>query len=83
MRDDSQSTTGDGVVRINGKEVFRVKPGGRPFQIRSFDVDVSSFAGQNVILEFGSEGQVFGPTMADWFHPQILVGAGTESAQAK
>ncbi len=83
MRDDSQSTVGDGVIRVNGQEVLHIHPGDRPYRIHEFDVDVSSFAGQNVLLEFGSEGEVHGPTMADWFHPQIIVDPPSASAEAK
>ena len=73
MRDESIITDGDAVIRINGKELMRVPAGDRPYKVHSFDVDVTSYAGQYVMLEFLSDGRVHGPTAADWYNPWIVV----------
>ena len=73
MREESIVTDGDGVVRINGNEVVRVPAGKRPYKVQSFDVDISSYAGQYIMMEFVSDGNVHGPTAADWYNPWIVV----------
>jgi hypothetical protein len=73
MRDVSKSV-GEGVVRINGREVLRVVPGERPFQARAFNVDLSAYAGQDILLEFASEGRVVGFGAADWISPRFVAG---------
>ncbi len=64
---------GDGVVRMNGREVLRVPPGREPYQMHPFDVDISAFAGQYVLLEFASEGKVHGPSPAGWESPETVI----------
>ncbi len=67
-------TVGDGVIRINGQEVLRLQPGsGPPYPLRAFDVDVTQFAGQYVVMEFQTDGKVRGFGPADWFSPQIIL----------
>ncbi len=74
MRDDAYNSKGDGVIRINGTEVMRVSPGtGAPYSAIPFDVDVTSFAGQYVMLEFVSDGEIHGPDYSDWISPQTVV----------
>jgi len=74
MRDDAYNSRGDGVIRINGTEVLRVDPGqGPPYDLIPFDVDVTSFAGQYVLIEFVSDGGLHGPDAADWVAPEIVV----------
>lgn len=73
MRPVSKSV-GDGVVRINGREVLRVPAGPRPFSRHSFDVDISAASGRDVLLEFSSEGQIVGFGAGDWYGPRIAVG---------
>lgn len=73
MREESIITDGDAVIRINGKEIMRVPAGPRPYKVHSFDVDVTGYAGQYVMLEFISDGRVHGPTAADWYNPRIAV----------
>jgi len=71
MREESFSA-GDGVVRINSKEVMRVPAGERPYNIYCFDVDISDYAGQYVLLEFVCDGHG-APSAADWYNPWIIV----------
>ncbi len=73
MREESLITAGDAVIRINGKEIMRVPAGKRPFKVHSFTINVSSYAGKYVMLEFLSDGRVHGPTAADWHNPRIAV----------
>jgi hypothetical protein len=73
MREEAQFDPGDAVIRINGTQVLRLPGGPRPYQLYSFDVDVTKYAGQPVFLEFTVEGDVHGAEMADWFNPQIIV----------
>ena len=76
MGDDSTGSYGDGVVRLNGKEVLRIPvdpPSTEPYKIREFNVDISSFAGKYVMLEFTCDGIVRGSGSADWYNPQIVV----------
>jgi len=75
MRDESIITDGDAVIRINGKELLRVPAGERPYKVHAFDLDVTGYAGQYVMLEFLSDGRVHGPTAADWYNPWIVVDA--------
>ena len=73
MREESIITDGDGVVRINGKDVMRIPAGPRPYKVHAFDVDITPYAGQHVMLEFVADGRVHGPTAADWYNPWIAV----------
>jgi hypothetical protein len=74
MRDDAFYSLGDAVLRINGTEVMRLAPGsGPPFTAKAFDVDVSAFAGQYVMIEFNSDGEIHGPDAADWIAPEIVL----------
>jgi hypothetical protein len=72
MRDSSIGPPGDGVIRINGAELLRLDPGPRPFAQQEFDLDVSSYAGMDVMLEFVSDGHNR-TSSADWFEPRIVV----------
>ncbi len=73
MRHEVVDTVGDGVIRINGQEVLRMKPGRQPFPLQCFDVDVTKFAGQHVAMEFLTDGKVHGDSAADWYTPQVIV----------
>jgi len=72
MRDSSIGPPGDGVIRINGAELMRLDPGPRPFSKQDFDLDISSYAGTEVMLEFVSDGH-HRTANADWFEPRIVV----------
>lgn len=74
MIEDGPGPPGDGVVRLNGKEVLRVAHGARPYPTTPFDVDISSFAGQNVLFEFVSDGWPGRSSNAEWLKPTIVVG---------
>jgi hypothetical protein len=70
----SNGLFGDGVVRINGKEILRIPPGNPPFEMHNFDVDISNFSGSYAMLEFSSEGEIAGVTPAmEWDNPRIVV----------
>jgi hypothetical protein len=64
---------GDGVVRINDREVLRVDAGERPYENHEFDVDITEFAGQYVLLEFFSDGWTGRNSSAEWHNPRIEV----------
>ena len=64
---------GDGVIRINGSEVWRAPHGQRPYPETFFDVDLSPRAGQYVFIEFVAEGSVRGAS-ADWNNPRFVTG---------
>jgi len=81
MREEAQFNPGAAVIRINGEEVMRLPGGARPYQLYSFDVDATKYAGKPVFLEFTIEGTVNGANFSDWFNPQIIV-EGEESAKA-
>ena len=52
-----------GIVTINGREVARVENVERPWSPKHFEVDISEFAGQDVMIQFatiGSGGYNFG-----------------------
>ncbi len=72
MRDASIGPRGDGVIRINGAELMRLGPGARPCAKQDFDLDISSYAGTEVMLEFVSDGH-HRTANADWFEPRIVV----------
>lgn len=76
MRDESwMGSVADAVIRINGVEVMRLNPGsGPPFPLRSFDIDVTQFAGQEVFIELIADGDRLTPDKADWIAPRIVVG---------
>jgi len=65
------NSVGDAVVRINGQEVVRLPPGEIPYPLQSFDEDISSFAGQHVVLEFSVDAEVHGPSPSNWYAPKI------------
>ena len=76
MRANVASSRGYGVIRINGTEVLRIDPGsGPPFDgsLTPFDVDISSFAGEHIMLEFTAEGATNGIDYADWDAPEIYI----------
>ena len=64
---------GHAVVRINGKQVLRIPPGEEPFKPKTFDVDVTSFAGRHILLEFSVDGVVAGFSPSNWQTPRIVV----------
>ena len=68
---------GDGVIRINGREVVRIPigpPGELPRKVHPIDVDITEFAGRHVLLEFMSDGKVAGlGEESFWYAPQIRV----------
>ena len=72
-REDSYATTGDAVVRVNGREVLWIPAGPRPYRVHAFDVNLAAFAGQHVLMEFSAQGKVHGFTAADWYNPRIAV----------
>jgi hypothetical protein len=63
---------GDGVIRINGKEIARFPYGEKPYPITPFDIDLSPYMGQYIMLEFKVDGSVRGPA-ADWIEPRFEV----------
>ena len=67
--------SGDGVVRLNGKEVLRVPAGSRPYKMKEFDVDISEYAGKAVLLEFLSDGWPGRNSSAEWVAPEIVTEA--------
>lgn len=69
---DVSKSAGDGVVRINGREVMRVPAGARPFRMHRFETDISAFRGQHVLLEFSCEGPIAGFAGANWLGPAII-----------
>jgi len=77
MSDRVPNAYGDGVIRINGKEMLRIPigpPGDQPRKVHPIDVDISEFAGQHILLEFISEGKVAGlGEVAFWYAPQFRV----------
>jgi hypothetical protein len=75
LSDDTHvATTADGVIRINGKQIVHEAPGERPFQAKPFDVDISEFGGQNVLIEFIPDGiYLAAPAEAEWRDPEIVV----------
>ncbi|MHB9071145.1 MAG: discoidin domain-containing protein [Sedimentisphaerales bacterium] len=75
MQDVTHWTTGDGVIRINGTEVMRIS-GSTPYVMHPFDVDLTSYAGQYVMMEVACDGNVAGSDLSDWDMPQIVVTKG-------
>ena len=77
MSDRVPSAYGDGVIRINNREVLRIPigpAGSSPRKIHAIDVDITRFAGQHVLLEFFSDGKVAGlGEEAFWYSPQIRI----------
>jgi len=71
MRQGSVKTRGQGIIRINGREIHRIDPGDPPYRIYPFDVDLTEFAGQYALIEFASEGEAR-DSVADWFAPVII-----------
>ncbi len=74
LTDDTHvATTADGVIRINGKEIVREAPGERPFKLKPFDVDLSEYAGQNVLIEIVPDGVFLAaPAECEWHDVQIV-----------
>jgi len=72
MLADGVGAPGDGVVRINGKEVLRLKYGEKPYKQVPFDLDISSYMGQDILLEFRADGPVRGAA-ATWIEPRFVV----------
>ena len=70
---DRSKGRGDAVVRINGREVFRQPPGEKPYPQHPFDVDVTTFAGHYIHLEFGVDGINAGFSPSNWGNPRIVV----------
>jgi hypothetical protein len=64
---------GDGVIRINGREVVRVPHGDRPFPVTPFDVDVSAYAGKHVLIELLTDGEPGRGNAAEWLAPALTV----------
>ena len=79
-REGSYATTGDAVVKINGREVLWLPAGPRPYRVHSFDVNLAEFAGQHVLMEFCAQGKVHGYTAADWYNPRIAVRQATAAS---
>ena len=74
LRDDGSSLVGgDGIIRINGREIVHLNNGQKPFTMMTFDVDLSHLAGEHVMLEFAAEGHVGGVCDGDWFDPKFLL----------
>ena len=73
IRDNSYEGNIRGKVWINGKQVLTL-PGSekRPFEVQTFNVNISEFAGKHAIVEFGTEGQIRA-NIADWISPQFIV----------
>ena len=71
MRQISLKTRGQGIIRVNGKELLNIDPGDPPYPIHSFDVDLGTFSGRHVLLEFESRGEAR-DSVADWFAPVIV-----------
>jgi hypothetical protein len=70
------STTGapgDGVVLLNGTQVLRVPTGDYPYPVSEFEADISSYAGQYVLMEVLSDNGVRAAT-AEWINPRIVTG---------
>ncbi len=63
---------GDGVVLINGKQVLRVPAGDYPYTAHDFSTDISQYAGQYVLIEAISDGDVRG-SQANWMNPRFVV----------
>ncbi len=62
-----------GVIRINGKEVSStlIVGANRPYPIQNFDVDLSAYAGQHVVLEFLCDGFPHLWAAGEWYSPTI------------
>ena len=72
IREESMSGNIEGKVWINGKQVLAL-PGSDtlPFELQTFNVDISEYAGQYAMVEFGVEGEIRG-NVADWISPQFI-----------
>jgi hypothetical protein len=73
VRNEGPGPPGDGVIRINGKEVARIPHGERPYITHDFDIDVTDFAGQYALLEFISDGSPGRNSSAQWLNPRVVV----------
>lgn len=74
VRDDVTGLPGAAVIRINGTEVMRLNLTGPPFNLTPFDVDLTSYANQYVMMEFQWDRTIgSGTDQADWDNPQIVV----------
>lgn len=66
-------TIGEGIILINGNEVARLNPGpGTPFPTLNFDIDITQYAGQDILLELLCDGARSTDT-ADWINLQVVV----------
>lgn len=63
----------DGVLRVNGTEILRLQSKSPPFSDTPFDVDLSAYAGQYVLFEFGSDGNPGRGGSVTWKEPQFVV----------
>ena len=72
MLDGGSMSIGDGVIRVNDRQVARIPAGARPFQPGRFEVDLSAFAGQDVLVELAAEGAVVGAGSARWICPELV-----------
>jgi hypothetical protein len=74
VRDSVTGVSGEAVIKINGTEVMRLDPGSPPYSLVPFDVDISSFSGKYVMLEFSWGRNIGnGTDQADWDAPLIFV----------
>ena len=73
IRNESLSGRIQGKVWINGKQVLLIEGSDkRPFEVQTFNIDISEFAGQYAMIEFGIEGEIRA-NVADWISPQFIV----------
>ena len=64
---------GDGVVRLNGREVGRVPRGEKPYKVYDFEFDVTAYAGEYVLMDFEVDGTMGGFAPSYWYNPRIVV----------
>ncbi len=62
-----------GTLRMNGKELWRAPVEKPPFAKHEFDIDVSTLAGEYVMLEFAVEGEIHAWWRATWADPRVVV----------
>ena len=66
----------EGVIRINGNQIVRVPMGERPFKAQPFDADLGAYVGQQVLIEFITDGLMLAaPAQIEWQDPQIVSGS--------
>jgi hypothetical protein len=67
-------SVGDAVIRINGNEVLHRDSGNAPpFPALPFNIDVTEFEGQKVLIELIADGNRMTPDVADWIAPEIVI----------